>query len=137
MHESELVDGSRISEHQVIELADSIIVMGLDGADIVACVHVKKDGSSSYIGMLAVNPLLQSAGVGKHILAYAEDYARVAFGAQKFMMVVLSARTELIAFYFRRGYQRVGSVMDYPVSAGVGLPKVSNLTIEVLEKIAH
>jgi hypothetical protein len=49
-------------------------------------------------------------------------------------MAVVSSRSELIAFYLRRGYQKTGVVQDYPLSAGVGTPKFSGLKIEVLEK---
>lgn len=36
-------------------------------------------------------------------------------------MVVVSSRSELISFYQRRGYQKTGSIMDYPLSAGAGI----------------
>ena len=84
--------------------------------------------------MLAVNPALQGAGAGKQILTQAEKYALEVFGAVKFMVVVVSSRSELISFYLRRGYQQTGSIMDYPVSQGVGVPKNPILKIEVLEK---
>lgn len=51
-------------------------------------------------------------------------------------MIVVSGRIELIAFYLRRGYQQTGSVMDYPILAGVGTPKDASLKIEALEKRA-
>ena len=137
-HESDLVSGNRISVDQVAEVMskpNSVIFVGLKGLDIMACVHVEKDGSNSHIGMLAVNPKLQGAGAGKQMLAHAERYANESFGSEKFIMVVLSSRSELIAFYLRRGYQKTGSIMDYPLSAGVGTPKHANLKIEVLEKL--
>lgn len=136
-HESDLVSGNRTSVDQVVEVMskpDSVILVGLKGSEIVACVHVEKDGSNSHIGMLAVNPKLQGAGAGKQMLAHAESYASENFGSQKFLIVVVSSRSELLSFYLRRGYQKTGSVMDYPLSAGAGTPKHANLKIEVLEK---
>jgi ribosomal protein S18 acetylase RimI-like enzyme len=138
-HESDLVYGNRTSVIQVAEILskpDSVILVGLKHSEIVACVHVEKDGSYSQIGMLAVNPKLQGAGAGKQLLAHAERYANENFGSEKFTMIVVSSRSELIAFYLRRGYQKTGTIRDYPLSVGVGTPKFSNLKIEILEKTA-
>lgn len=137
-HESELVAGDRTTVSQVVEILskpDSFILIGLRNSETVACVHVEKDHANSYIGMLSINPILQGVGVGKEMLAYAENYATKVFGSEKFVMVVLSARTELIAFYLRRGYRKTGVVMDYPLSAGAGVPIQPNLKVEILEKI--
>lgn len=136
-HESDLVFGNRTSVGQVEEVilkSDSVIFVGIKGSEIAACVHVEKDGSYSHIGMLAVNPKLQGAGAGKQMLALAEKYATESFGSEKFIINVVSSRSELIAFYLRRGYRKTGTVQDYPLSAGVGTPKFSNLKIEVFEK---
>ena len=136
-HESDLVSGNRTSVGQVEEVIskrDSVILVGLKDSEIVACVHIEKDGSYCHIGMLAVNPMLQGAGAGKQMLAHAEKYANESFGSEKFVIVVVSSRSELIAFYLRRGYRKTGTVQDYPLWAGVGTPKCSNLKTEVLEK---
>ncbi|MEO6421214.1 MAG: GNAT family N-acetyltransferase [Candidatus Nitrotoga sp.] len=129
--------GSRTSAGQITETLsklNSVILVGLKNSKIVACVHVEKDRSNCHIGMLAVKPGLQGAGAGKQMLAQAERYAIEVFGAEKFIMVVVSTRSELIAFYLRRGYRQTGSIMDYPLSQGVGIPKNPALKIEVLEK---
>jgi ribosomal protein S18 acetylase RimI-like enzyme len=136
-HESELLVGDRTNPTQVSEVItkpNSAILVGLKNSAIVACVHIEKEGDNGHIGMLAVNPALQAAGVGKQMLALAENYAIEVFGAEKFILVVVSLRSELIAFYLRRGYQKTGCVMDYPLSAGAGIPKITALQIEVLEK---
>ncbi len=136
-HESDLVSGSRTNIDQVVDIIskpDSVILLGIKGSEIVACIHIEKDGSNSCIGMFAVNPALQGAGVGKQMLAYAEWYASEYFSSDKFIMVVISSRSELISFYQRRGYQKTGSIMDYPLSAGAGVPKQTGLKIEILEK---
>lgn len=136
-HESDLVSGNRTSVGQVAEVMskpDSVILVGLKGSEIVACVHVEKDGSNSHIGMLAVNPKLQGAGAGKQMLAHAERYANESFNSEKFIMAVVSSRSELIAFYLRHGYQKTGAIQDYPLSAGGGTPKFSDLKTEALEK---
>lgn len=136
-HESDLVSGNRINASQIDKITskpDSIILVGIKDSEIIACVHIEKDGSSSHIGMLAVNPTLQGTGVGKQMLARAEKHASAIFGSEKFIMVVVSARSELISFYLRRGYQKTDFVMDYPLSASAGNPKHAGLKIEILEK---
>lgn len=136
-HESDLVSGSRTNVDQVVDIIskpDSVILLGIKESEIVACIHIEKDGSNSYIGMFAVSSILQGAGVGKQMLAYAEWYASENFSSDKFIMVVVSSRSELISFYQRRGYQKTGSIMDYPLSAGAGIPKYTGLKIEILEK---
>ncbi len=136
-HESDWVSGNRTSVGQVEKIMskpDSVILVGLKNSKIVASVHVEKDGGNSHIGMLAVHPKLQEAGAGKQMLAYVEKYANENFGSEKFVMTVVSSRSELIAFYLRRGYQKTGVVQDYPLSAGVGTPKFLGLKTETLEK---
>ncbi|WP_410209131.1 GNAT family N-acetyltransferase [Aquirhabdus sp.] len=136
-HESDLVSGSRTSYEQIIEIIeknDSIVLVGIYNTKIYACVHIEKADHHCYIGMLAVAPTSQDSGLGKEILNHAEQFAIDYFSAEKFVMIVLSARHELLSFYLRRGYQKTGTSMDYPLSAGVGLPRQNNLRIEILEK---
>lgn len=46
------------------------------------------------------------------MLFQAERYAPNVFGAEKFIMVVVTSRSELISFYLRRVYRETGSIMD-------------------------
>lgn len=136
-HEADLVSGNRTTHSQIMAILskpDSVILIGLSTSEIVACVHIEKMGNNSHIGMLAVSPALQGHGIGKHMLTHAERYASVNFASEKFIIVVVSARSELISFYLRRNYQKTGVLKEYPLSAGVGTPKLANLKIEVLEK---
>lgn len=106
-HEADLVSGNRINADQVSALLakrDSVVLVGVKNSEMVACIHIEKNGNHSHIGLLAVNPMLQGTGVGKQMLAHAEKYAREEFGSVRFIMVVVSSRPELIAFYLRRGY---------------------------------
>lgn len=138
-HESGLVLGNRTNAGQVADAMSKVgstILLGLSGSEVVACVHIEKDSGNCHIGMLAVSPNLQGVGFGKTMLAQAESYASANFGSEKFVMLVVSSRSELISFYLRRGYQKTGTVMDYPLSAGAGTPIHAGLKIEVLEKRA-
>ncbi len=138
--ESHLLSGERISAIQVGEVMarrDSIILLGLKDSATVACVHVEKVGGYSQIGMLAVHPRLQGAGIGKQMLAHAERHAVENFGAEKFLLRVVTGRPDLVAYYQRRGYQPTGVAIDFPLAGGVGIPKVPDLKIAVLEKYSN
>ncbi|TAK91075.1 MAG: GNAT family N-acetyltransferase [Burkholderiaceae bacterium] len=124
-HESSLVSGKRINPTQVTDAmgkADAAILLGYNHAEITACVHVEKHDLVSHIGMLAVAPELQGLGTGKQMLAYAEEYSRKHFAVEKFVIFVLSARAELIAFYQRRGYRKTGITQAYPVKPPKSVP---------------
>lgn len=124
-HESGLISGDRINATQIerlIRQESSVVLLGLSGSQAVACVHVEGHGVEAHIGMLAVEPALQEAGAGTALLAYAEEYAANIFGAKYFVLAVLEARKELVAFYLRRGYERTAKVFPYPRKAGVGTP---------------
>lgn len=135
-HESDIVDSLRVTHEQVQALfvSDSFVFVAGQDSQLVACVYLSVENGCAHIGMLATHPALQAQGLGKKMLAHAEDYARENFPVKKFEMVVIQERVELVAFYLRRGYQKTGRVDDYPVSAGVGVPKAQGLTIEVLQK---
>ncbi|PPD47046.1 MAG: GNAT family N-acetyltransferase [Methylotenera sp.] len=137
-HESELISGERTNVEQVSRLFrdNSYVLMAVENANIVACVHVEIHGLCAHIGMLATSPDMQGLGYGKQMLSYAEDFASKNFSVTKYVMKVLLARSELIAFYLRRGYILIEVTSDYPISSGVGSPKVDGLKVGVLEKIA-
>ena len=138
-HESNLLDGQRISQPQLLELLhqpDSLVLVGEgEQQELQATVLLEKQDSATYIGMLSVLPGLQTQGIGKQMLAAAEACAVSHQQAQRLVMTVLALRHELIAFYLRRGYRHTGRVIDFPVDAGVGVPKVQGLTFIELEKL--
>jgi ribosomal protein S18 acetylase RimI-like enzyme len=134
-HESHLVSGERTNAEQVEELLHhSVILLGLHGSMIVACVQIESKGSEANIGMLAVEPAMQCAGIGKAMLAHAETYADVSLGAEQFVLIVVGDRHELLQFYRRRGYKETGQRLPYPVESGVGTPRRSELDLMVLRK---
>lgn len=135
-HEANLVSGQRTTEEQVLSLncsRSSVLVLCQD-TNIVACVHVICGENSADIGMLATDPTHQMQGLGKQILNCAEQHALEHFGIATFKMSVLSSRSELIAFYERRGYTRTGEESSYPALAGIGEPIVDELKVEILVK---
>jgi ribosomal protein S18 acetylase RimI-like enzyme len=84
--------------------------------------------------MFVVRPAIQGAGIGKRLLNEAETLARKEWGVNSFIMIVITSRHELIAFYERRGYRRTGEFSEFPVNPALWTPKVSGLKMERLEK---
>ena len=117
-HEADLLDGERIGidelEAMIADPAERLLV-GFDDDRLVGCVRVANSGGGlAYLGLLCVDPLLQTGGYGKQLIAAAEATAHREFSADRIEMTVIDRRAELIAFYERRGYAQVGT-RDFPI----------------------
>lgn len=137
-HEAHLVRGDRTTPEQMRELIrSSSVIVGQSANSTVCSAHIALDHGAAHIGMLAVLPSLQGAGVGKAMLGHAERYATEVLGAPEIVLFVLRDRPELIAFYIRRGYEQAGEFQPYPTGLGVGTPVTNGLELEVLRKRAN
>lgn len=135
--EADLLEGKRTNEREVlglIEAAGSMILLCLQGDDIMGSVHLEKRDAACYLGLFVVRPERQNTGIGKRFIQAAEDCAQQEWGITKMTMTVISLRRELIAFYERRGYRRTGEMRPFPTDAGLSVAKVQGLQFEVLEK---
>lgn len=124
-HEADILDGERIATADLAALiADphERLLIAEDDATMIGCVRLANLGDGlAYLGLLAVDPLLQAAGIGRTLIDAAETLARDGFGASRIEMTVIDTRHELIAWYERRGYARAGvrpfpSPVDPPLS---------------------
>ena len=78
------------------------------------CVYVERRGGRGYFGMLAVDPVRQGTGLGRRLVAAAEQYVRDGGGGAMDIRVV-NLRTELPPFYERLGYVVSGTeAVDEP-----------------------
>lgn len=128
--ESDLLDGRRTGPDEVREVLPHLLVSD----DLTACCVLEPRGDHGYFGMFAVTPALQGGGRGSALLAAAEDKARD-LGLGRVEMTVLSVRSELIAFYERRGYHRTGQTKPFPYGdERFGVPKRDDLEFVVLVK---
>jgi N-acetylglutamate synthase-like GNAT family acetyltransferase len=78
------------------------LVAESDGA-LMGCVYVELHGEESYLGLLSVDPTLQKSGLGRRLVAAAEEFARE-MGARRMDLTVVNLRTELPPYYTRLGY---------------------------------
>lgn len=109
-----------------------------DFGEIVGAVNLKKFEDSGrvgcYLGMLTVKPTAQASGLGRTLLQEAEKVARE-WGADHMTLTVIQIRTELMAWYERRGYRKTGETEDFPYGdVRFGEPKRDDLHFVVFEK---
>ena len=136
--ETRFVSGTRTDSQAVSQLLakdHSVILLGIVDHTLVACVHLEHSANQVQLGMLAVTPTLQNVGLGKQMLEQAEAYAVRYFKPEKIVLIVIALRTELIAFYLRRGYQNTGATIAYATLCGATCDAtIAGLEFAVLEK---
>ena len=113
-----------------------LLLRAPDSAQLAGCVSLEPTGEAAtwHLAMLTVDPRRQAEGLGRALLAKAEDYLR-AQGASRVRMTVISLRSSLIAWYERRGYRRTGESEPFPYGdERVGVPLRDDLHFVVLDK---
>jgi ribosomal protein S18 acetylase RimI-like enzyme len=136
-HEADLIHGEIRTDASVLEniFNDSLSVFLKyvnDDGQVTGCVHLQKQDHKLYLGMLAVNPVLQAAGVGGQLLLAAEEIA-IAKDCDTITMTVISARHDLIDWYERKGYHKTGIQKSFPNQDAFGSP-TQQLYFEIMEK---
>jgi ribosomal protein S18 acetylase RimI-like enzyme len=126
--EADLIDGTRIDEAAMLDLINdkntTVLKYTEDGV-ILGCVELRKEGDNLYLGMLSVQPDLQSKGIGKKLMFAGEDFARVQ-ACEKIFMTVISVRDKLIEWYVRHGYRLTGERKPFNMpDERWGIPKAT------------
>ncbi|MFF5015498.1 GNAT family N-acetyltransferase [Streptomyces sp. NPDC001165] len=136
--EADILEGQRTDPEGVLDVIKSpdsrLMTVEQDGR-IVACCQLEHRGRHAYFGMFAVSPALQGAGLGKVVIAEAEQLAQRTWGVTEMHMTVISVRDDLIAWYERRGYRRTGEMTPFPYGdERFGIPQRDDLQFELLVK---
>lgn len=137
--EADLLDGHRTDLAEVTGLlaAPDVRILLAEDADgaLVGCCQLERRDSAAYFGMFAVLPTRQGDGIGAALLDRAERHARRTWGALRMELLVISVRTELLAWYDRRGYRLTGQVEPFPRGdPHFGLPRRDDLEFVVMAK---
>ncbi|HWJ09412.1 MAG TPA: GNAT family N-acetyltransferase [Nocardioides sp.] len=136
--EADLLEGQRTDPDDVlasITATDSVVVLAERDGVLAACCHVQRRGSRCYFGMFAVDPARQGGGLGRQVMEYAEDLARTRWACTVMEMTVIRQRTDLIAFYERRGYTDTGRRSPFPYGdERFGIPQRDDLEFTLLAK---
>ncbi len=136
--EADILDGQRTDIAEMTQIISGIrsrVRLAFQSEILVGCVRIEQEENAGYIGMVSVSPTMQSAGIGRQVLAEAERVIRDELRLTRARMTVIGQRDTLIAWYERRGYSVSGNRQPFPYGQSrAGLPKRDDLYFEVLEK---
>lgn len=135
--ESDLFIGNkRTDEETVTKLFNKpgnvFLIYRNEVGEIDGCMLLSKKEKRLYLGMFSVSPMAQGKGIGKKLLAAADDHA-LRNGCVSIFMTVITVRQELIKWYERHGYQKTDRILPFPVDERYGVP-TQTLEMIVLEK---
>ena len=138
-HESYLLGGQRTDPESLSAIINSPLsaILVAEGASgLSGCVQISNAGNAlGYLGLLAVDPTLQAAGIGSLLILAAEQALAHNYHCSRVEMTVINLRSELIAYYERRGYIATGEMRPFPYGdERFGVPQSPNLDFVVLEK---
>ncbi|MDT3404881.1 GNAT family N-acetyltransferase [Mucilaginibacter terrae] len=133
--ESHLLQGIRIDEAEMAGYFNRPEITLLKYVDdegrMIGLVYLEQvTNNRLYLGMLTVDPLAQAAGIGRKLLEAADEYAHI-LGCEAIKISVITTRTELIAWYQRRGYTATGETYPLVTDKSVSAEPV---TLMVMEK---
>ncbi|TCL68139.1 GNAT family N-acetyltransferase [Rhizobium sp. BK251] len=138
--ERELLAGPRIGEERLADMIahENCVVLlcrRYEDAKLIGCVAVKEmEHGMWHLSLLAVDPALQAAGLGRAILTAAEKYVLEREG-RSIQITVIGLRKSLLEWYVRRGYAQTGVIEVFPYDdESVGTPLRQDLSLIVLRK---
>lgn len=118
---------------RVMQLPASIMLKYTNSQnEIAGCVNLQQRGNKIYLCMFSVSPQLQGGGIGRQLLLAAEEYAHY-LNCSYIYMHVISARSELIAWYKRNNYYDTGERIPFKED-GLSGKHLQPLEFMVLEK---
>jgi ribosomal protein S18 acetylase RimI-like enzyme len=120
---------------QITKPDGAILIATDSNGALVGSIEIsKRSADLARFSMLAVDQHHQRGGIGRQILAYAEDYCRQAWGVEKLGLNALSTRQELILWYIRCGFQKTGELTPFPYDRFNGMALPDDLCFVELEK---
>jgi DNA-binding MarR family transcriptional regulator/ribosomal protein S18 acetylase RimI-like enzyme len=138
--EADYIEGNRTSEamlrQDIASNPDARLLVWRQPSDdaLLGCVWVEPEGDHVwYLGSLSINPREQNSGLGRKLLAAAEDWIQDR-GGREIRMTVVNVRDTLIAWYERRGYTLTSETEPFPYDDRFGTPKRADLQFVVLRK---
>lgn len=104
------LEGTRTDDERLAAMMQQgeILLAEEPSGQILASIYAETRGNRGYLGQLAVDPVHQRSGLGKQMLAAAEDHFR-ARGCEAIDITVLSLRPELLPIYSRMGFVETGT----------------------------
>ncbi len=138
--EADLLDGQRTDLAALDEFLgrsrhDALMLVGEHADQLIACLQLERHGDDAHLGMLSVAARQQDRGIGRHMIAAAERYARDSWQARTVTLSVIHLRHELIGWYQRCGFTLTSERDEFPYgNPRFGLPKREDLWFVILRK---
>ena len=139
-HESAYIEGDRTTEpflrqDLAANPAARLLLWREPPAPLQGCVWLEPLADDHwYLGSLTIEPGAQNTGLGRQLLAAAEAWV-AARGGRAIKMTVVQIRTQLIAWYERRGYHLTAETEPFPyTNPRFGKPTRPDLHFAVLRK---
>jgi GNAT superfamily N-acetyltransferase len=102
------IDGDRISAEKLqpyFKTGKFLVLENEQG--LAGCVYAELRGARGYIGLLALRPELKGRGLGRKLMANAEEYLANA-GCETAELRTISVRNDLVPMYQHFGYSEMG-----------------------------
>ena len=139
--EADLLDGQRTDLAALTEFLgrspNQAVMLSAQVDDrFIACLQLERhDDDDAHLGMLSVDAIQQGQGLGRQMIAAAETHARDVWGLKTLSLSVIHLRSELIAWYQRRGFVLTDERSEFPYGEPrFGLPKRDDLWFVTLRK---
>ena len=115
-------DGDRVDEIGVRGyMSRGHFLLAENSDSFVGCVFIEQRGDRAYLGLLSVEPTLQGRGLGRLLVAAAEELAR-SLGSHIMDLRIISPRADqLLPFYERLGYTFIRNE-PYPPTVVAKIP---------------
>lgn len=106
--EAYFIHGDRLTPQRIRDhFAAGRFLIAEEDNTLAGCVYVELHGNRAYLGLLSVDPARQKSGLGRRLVASAEEFARE-MGAGAMDMTVVNLRAELPPYYTKLGYIVIG-----------------------------
>src|ERR1700691_1689569 len=115
-------DGDRTDTQGVREFMEKgTFLLAENTTGLSGCVYVEVRGDRAYLGLLSVAPARQGTGLGRQLVAAAEQHARNA-ACHTMDLRIISPRAErLLPFYQHLGYSETGTAA-FPAAVTTKVP---------------
>ncbi|KAJ5865654.1 hypothetical protein N7534_000207 [Penicillium rubens] len=116
---------------------DSVVLMATNNENTLlgSIGTSKRDANYARLFMLAVDTSKQRGGIGRQVLAYAEDYCQRTWGVTTLGLNTLSNRKQLTSWYSRHGYKMTGETTPFPREKFESLLLPDDLCLVEFEKV--
>jgi GNAT superfamily N-acetyltransferase len=138
--QEEYINGTRITqellrEDMAAKPHATLLLWRTADTSLLGCVWMEPEQNGVwYLGLLALPPREQNAGLGRKLLEAAENWARER-RATEIRMSVVNLRVALIEWYKRRGYTLTGQTKPFPYGDNrYGVPTRDDLHFVILKR---